>query len=191
MTPANPHDMMAAVADSLEKRTGRTLEEWVAAVHASEIEPLDQNAVRRWLKSEHGVPQNSRWAIADAAARAAGWVRPTVDEYVDQQYTGSKAGLRPIFDRIREIVEAFGEDVRIEGRGTYTPFVRRRQFAAVAAATRNRVDVGLRYSDQPESNLLVPANAPGQATHKLSLASVDEITGDVERLLRLAYDQNG
>ncbi len=187
----NPRDMITAVTESMQKRTGRTLEEWVAVVRASGIDPLDQNAVRRWLKTEHGVLQNSQWAIADAAAQAAGWTEPTVAEYVGQQYTGAKAALRPVFERIRAIVEGFGDDVRVEGRSTYTPFVRRRQFAAVAAATRSRVDVGLRYTEAPDSALLVTANAPGQATHKLSLAAVEEITGEVERLLRIAYDQNG
>ena len=80
-----PDDMMGAVVGSLAARTGRSLDEWLELVRASGIDPLDQNAVRRWLKAEHGVPQNSQWAIADAAARAAGWVRPTVEEYVDSQ----------------------------------------------------------------------------------------------------------
>ena len=187
----SPQDMMAAVAASMRERTGRTLQEWVAIVGASGIDPLDQKSVRRWLKTEQGVLQNSQWAIADAAARAAGWKRPSAEDYVDQQYAGPKRALRPLFDRLRQIVETFGDDVRMEGRSTYTPFVRRRQFAAVAAASRTRVDVGLRYADPPVSERLVQAKAPGQATHKLSLTSADEITGEVERLLRIAYDQNG
>ena len=62
-----PDDMMGAVSASLAERTGRSLDEWVALVQTSGIDPLDQNAVRRWLRAEHGVPQNSQWAIADAA----------------------------------------------------------------------------------------------------------------------------
>ena len=96
----SPDDMMSAVTGSLAERTGRSLEEWLALVDASGIDPLDQNAVRRWLKSEHGVPQNSQWAIADAAARAAGWVRPSVEEYIDSQYRRAKAALRPIYDAL-------------------------------------------------------------------------------------------
>src|SRR5512140_3279820 len=129
-TMASPDEMMAAVTRSMRERTGRTLEEWVELVRSSGIDPLDQNAVRRWLKTEHGVPQNSQWAIADAAARAAGWQQPTVEEYIAQQYAGKKAALRPIFDRLRAVLESLGKDVTVEGRGTYTPFVRRRQFAA-------------------------------------------------------------
>jgi predicted transport protein len=191
MAMKNPGDMVAAVSASMAARTGRTVDEWVTLVNASGIDPLDQNAVRRWLKAEHGMLQNSSYAIADAAAKAAGWVEPTLEQYIDGQYAGAKAALRPIFDRLRTVIEGFGDDVTAEGRATYTPFVRRRQFVAVAAATRTRVDVGLRYTEPPASPLLTPANAPGQATHKLSLSSADEISDEIVRLLRTAYEQNG
>jgi hypothetical protein len=188
----SPEAMMSAVAASMKERTGRTLEEWVTLVGQSGVDPLDQKAVRGWLKQTHGVPQNSQWAIAFAAAEQAGWVRPDVEGYLDAQYSGAKAALRPVFDRIREIAEGLGDDVTVEGRGGYTPFVRRRQFAAVAAATRTRVDLGLRLVDPPESALLVPVRSgPGQSTHKVGLGSPDEITDEVVALLRAAYDQNG
>ena len=150
-----PDDMMSAVSGSLAERTGRTLDEWVALVQASGIDPLDQNAVRRWLRSAHGVPQNSQWVIADAAARAAGWVRPSTAEYIDSQYTGAKAALRPIYDKFAAAIEGLGDDVTVEGRGGYTPFVRGRQFAAVAAATRDRVDLGLRFADVQVADELI------------------------------------
>lgn len=186
----SPTDMMSSVTDSMKERTGKTLEEWVAAVQATKIDPLDQKAVRNWLKSQ-GVMQNSQWAIADAAARAAGWERPSVEGYINSQYQGEKAALRPIFDALREIIEGLGEDVTAEGRGGYTPFVRKRQFAAVQASTKTRVDLGLRFRQAPDSALLSTTSLPGQSTHKLGLSSVDEITDEVKDLVRLAYEQNG
>ena len=185
-----PDEMMSAVTDSMAERTGRTLAEWVGLVASSGVDPLDQNAVRRWLRDVHGVKQNSQWAIADAAARDAGWVRPTVEEYVDAQYTGGKAALRPIFDAVRAAVLALGDDVVVEGRGTYVPFVRRRQFAAVAA-TAGRIDLGLRLPDPPANDRLQAATAPGSATHRVQLFSVADVDDEVRGLLRTAYEQNG
>jgi predicted transport protein len=182
--------MMSAVTDSMAERTGRSLEEWVALVGTSGVDPLDQNAVRRWLREVHGVKQNSQWAIADAAAQAAGWVRPSVEQYIDGQYTGRKAALRPIFDAVREAAESLGDDVSVEGRGTYAPFVRRRQFAAVAA-TATRVDLGLRLPDAPPSGRLEAGTGPGSSTHRIPLSSVDDVDDEVLALLRAAYDQNG
>lgn len=186
----SPTDMMSSVTDSMKERTGKTLEEWVAAVQATKIDPLDQKAVRNWLKSQ-GVLQNSQWAIADAAARAAGWERPSVEGYINSQYQGEKAALRPIFDALREIIEGLGEDVTAEGRGGYTPFVRKRQFIAVQASTKTRIDLGLRFRQAPDSALLSTASLPGQSTHKLGLSSVDDITDEVADLIRVAYEQNG
>jgi hypothetical protein len=188
---ATPDEMMSAVTASMAERTGRSLEQWLALVTVSGIDPLDQNAVRRWLREAHGVKQNSQWAIADAAARAAGWERPTVEQYVDGQYSGAKAGLRPVFDAVRAAAVDLGEDVTLEGRGTYTPFVRRRQFAAAAPATASRLDLGLRFVDPPASGRLQPAKAPGQATHKVGLTAVTDVDDEVRALLRTAYEQNG
>src|SRR4051794_39954117 len=155
--------MMAAVTESMRERTGRDLDGWVALVQGeSGVDPLDQTAVRAWLRDVHGVLQNTQWAIAFAVAEAAGWRRPDVDGYVASQYTGRKAALRPIYDALEAALRGLGDDVRREGRGTYVPFVRARQFAAVAAATATRVDVGLRYVSPPDSARLVPAQAPGQ-----------------------------
>jgi len=187
----SPSDMMNSVSDSMKERTGKTLEEWVEVVKVSGIDPLDQKSVRAWLKSEHGILQNSQWAIADAAARAAGWVRPSVEGYIDAQYQGEKAVLRPIFDALREIIEGLGEDVAVEGRGGYTPFVRKRQFAAVQVSTKTRVDLGLRFKEAPESALLITSSLPGQSTHKVGLSSVEDITDELVGLIRLAYEQNG
>ena len=187
---------MAAVTDSMRERTGRSVEQWVREVQTNGPDPLDQKAVRAWLREEHGVQQNSQWAIADAAATAAGWVRPDVEGYIDSQYTGAKAALRPIFDRLREVIGGFGDDVSVEGRSGYTPFVRRRQFAAVAAATKQRVDVGLRLTQPPpeemiNDDLIKPSNGPGQSTYKVGVTGVDEVGTELIALLRLAYEQNG
>lgn len=185
----DPTDMMAAMASSLRDRTGHTLEEWLVLVQGSGIDPLDQLAVRNWLRDVHGVKQNSQWVIADAAAKAAGWERPSVAEYVDSQYTGKKAALRPIYDRLASLALSLGEDVGVEGRSSYVPFVRGRQFAAVQALA-SRVDLGLRFTAAPSSARLMAGSAPGQSTHKIALTSLDDVDAEVEALLRAAYEQN-
>jgi predicted transport protein len=187
---ASPEEMMSAVTDSMKERTGRDVAEWVAVVQGSGVDPLDQKAVRAYLKDEHGLKQNTQWAVAFAAAEAAGWRMPTVAEFVEQQYAGPKAALRPIYDRLAAAALGLGGDVSAEGRGGYIPFVRNRQFAAVAVPSRQRVELGLRFADPPPSARLVPASAPGQATHKLSLTTPDEVDTEVLALLEAAYQQN-
>ena len=190
----DPSDMMDAVTRSMKERTGHTLEEWVKLVEQEGPDPLQQKEVRRWLKEVHGVPQNSQWAIADAAARAAGWERPSVDEYADALYTGKKASLRPLHDAVVELARGLGKDTAVEGRATYAPIVRKTQFAAVAPGPRGTLRVGFRYRDDvPDDPRLEPAKGFAQATHRLHLAA-DAGKAEVrslEPLLRVAYEQNG
>ncbi len=185
---------MEAVTRSMKERTGRTLEEWVRLVEEDGPDPLQQKDVRRWLKDVHGVPQNSQWAIADAAARGAGWERPSVDEYADALYAGTKAPLRPLHDAVVELATGLGSDTAVEGRATYAPIVRRTQFAAVAPGPRGTLRVGLRYRGEvPDDPRLEPAKGFAQATHWLHLdADADEAeVRSLEPLLREAYEQNG
>jgi uncharacterized protein DUF5655/uncharacterized protein DUF4287 len=189
-----PADMMDAVTASLAERTGRSLEEWVEAVKEAGLDPLDQKSVRAWLKDVHGVPQNSQWAIADAAARHAGWQRPDVDSHTDALYSGKKAILRPIHDAIITLAEGLGDDARREGRATYVPVVRRTQFVAVAPGPHDTVRVGFRFRGAvPDDDRLSPAKGFAQATHWLHLpadADEDDLRS-LEPLLEAAYDQNG
>jgi hypothetical protein len=189
-----PADMMAAVTTSMDERTGRSLDEWVALVREAGPDPLDQRAVRAWLRDVHGVPQNSQWAIADAAATAAGWQRPDVDAYTDALYSGAKAHLRPIHDAIVALAEGLGDDARREGRGTYIPVVRKTQFVAVAPGPRETVRVGFRFRGAaPDDERLSPATGFAQATHWLHLtadADEDDLRS-LEPLLEGAYRQNG
>jgi hypothetical protein len=38
---------------------------------------------------------------------------------------------------------------------------------------------------------LTAGRAPGQGTHRLAITSEDDVTPEVTRLLRAAYEQNG
>jgi hypothetical protein len=188
--------MMAAVTDSMAERTGRTVDEWVAVVNESGVDPLDQKAVRRWLKDVHGVPQNSQWAIAFAAAEAAGWQRPSTEGYADTLYSGAKAALRPLHDAVIRLALDQGDDAEAQGRGTYIPVVRQSQFAAVAPGPRGTLRVGLRYrAKAPDDDRLEPAKGFAQATHWVHLpGDTDpddpEQIGWLEPLLAEAYRQN-
>lgn len=188
--------MAAAVTGSLQPRTGRTLAEWVALVEdASGIDPLDQKAVRAWLRDVHGVPQNSQWAIAFEVAGRAGWTMPSPGEFADRLYVGAKASLRPLHDAVVTAAAGLGDDTTVEPRAGYTPVVRRTQFAAVAPGPRGTLRVGLRFrTEVPADERLAPAKGFAQATHWVHLPAdvePDAAASGLVGLLRAAYDQNG
>lgn len=109
---------------------------------------------------------------------------------LDAQYAGPKAALRPIYDRVLAVVRGFGDDVELQTRKTYVAFARGKQFAVVQPATRSRVDIGLKLPAAPAGGRLQPTNntGSGSMTHKVSVASPDEVDEYVVSLLRAAYE---
>jgi len=69
-----------------------------------------------------GIGQNSQWVIAIAAADKAGWQRPTADGYIESQFAGAKAALRPIFDRVRSVADSRATSESRNGAGTHRSY---------------------------------------------------------------------
>lgn len=120
------------------------------------------------------------------------YLQATAEELIDRQYT-DRSELRPILDKILGLLPSVGE-VEIQARKTYVALITpRRTFAAVQPTTKKRVDLGLRLTaDQQPDGRLEPARNFGQSsvTHKIGLASADDIDLDVEGWLRKAYAVN-
>jgi len=80
--------------------------------------------------------------------------------------------------------------VEIGPRGTYVSFGRPKQFALVQPSTKTRVDVGLRLPGVAAGDRLRDAGSfgSGNITHRVALASPDEVDAELEGWLRAAYD---
>lgn len=161
-------------------------------------------------KQSSGVPSDLTRDEGWAALSAAGWrgiasvaidtvwsgvrFRPgSIDGVaagIDAQYAGGKAALRPIFDRLRPIVESFGDDVELAVRQSYVAFARGKQFAVVQPSTNSRVDVGLRLPGTATAGRLEASRnvGGGSITHKVALSTAGEVDDELIGWLRAAYE---
>lgn len=126
-------------------------------------------SVLRWKRAEHDSPESQ----------------------LNAQYAGGKEHLRPICDKLVKMGLALGDDVTLNVRQGYVALVRGKQFAAIAPTSKTRLDLGLRLRglDSPLSGRVTEAKniGGGSITHKISLASVEEIDVEVRTLLWSAY----
>jgi Domain of unknown function (DUF5655) len=178
---ASPADMIKEI----ERITGRSAEEWIARLPAG-----THSEQRAWLK-EQGLHGNHAgavlwWKKNGAAIEAGG------EPLVDRQYAG-KENLRPVYDRLAGFIGGLGDDVEPGPRGTYVSFGRPKQFALVQPSTKTRVDLGLRLPGASGSDRLLDAGSfgSGNITHKVALASPDEVDAELEAWLRDAYEARG
>ena len=181
----------------LKSKTGRSLEEWIALVKKEG--PKDEKGRREWLKTKHKLGTNSAWWIAERA-EGKGGEEDTPEEYlaaairyVEEQYSGPKAKLRPIYDALLKLGKSLGEDVKACPCKTIVPLYRNFVFAQIKPTTNTRVDLGFalaKYKGKLPKRLI---DTGGRAkkdriTHRIEITSVGEIDGEVKKCMKTAYD---
>ena len=96
----------------LKAKTGRSLEEWIAL--AKKEGPKEDKARREWLKTKHKLGTNSAWWISERVdGKGAEEDSPeaylkTAVVYVEEQYSGAKEKLRPVYDELLRAGEVDG-----------------------------------------------------------------------------------
>ena len=184
------------VAD-LPAKTGHSLDDWIALVKKEG--PKDISARKSWLKSKHKLGTNSAWWIAERAEGKGGEedspeeYLATAVKYVEGQYSGSKAHLRPIFEELLKQGRSLGKDVKVCPCKTMVPFYRNHVFAQVKPTTNSRIDFGLcftTYKGKLPKRLIDTGGLTkkDRITHRIALTAVNEIDADLKKWLKISYD---
>lgn len=189
-----------AIIQNLPEKTGRSVEEWIRLVKRSA--PPDEKGRRDWLRKEHGLGGTTAWLIAErsvgkgAAGTEADAYLKAAAGYVEAMYATSKAALRPIHDALIELARSLGGDVKVCPSKTIVPLYRNHVFAEIKPTSRTRIDLGLALKGTKKKPIrrLIPTGGlekGDRITHRFAITRVDEIDGQVEAWLRLAYEHDG
>lgn len=194
--------MMVQWVATLPEKTGRSLDQWIA--HIGKNGPKNEAAARAWLKEKHALGTNTcAWLTQRAFAKDLSMMDDDpaaylalAPKYVAGQYAGKRAVLTPIFDRLYVMARALGTDVKVCPCKTMVPFYRENVFAMIKSATNTRVDLGLCLTPLMKAGKKVPARLidtggfakKDRITHRIPLATVEDIDTAVADWLRRAYD---
>jgi hypothetical protein len=184
--------------ESLPAKTGRTLAQWIALLKKEG--PKASAARREWLKKEHGFGTNSAWWLVERAEGRGmedgdpATYLAAAEGYVQGQYEGKRAALRPIYDELLRLGLSMGKDVQACPCKTIVPLYRRHVFAQIKPSTLTRVDLGLALEDIKTPRRLVDTGGfakKDRITRRIEIGSIEEIDDEVARWLRKAYEMDG
>ena len=114
-------------------------------------------------------------------------------ELVEAMYSGSKAALRPIHDRLVELALALGNDVTLAPCSTMVPIRRRYVIAQIKPTINTRIDLGLALRETKPTGRLIDTGGfskKDRITHRMQITSLSEIDGEVKGWLRKAYEMD-
>src|ERR1700678_801158 len=179
----------------LPEKTGRSLEQWMALTKRDG--PPAAKERREWLKKEHQLGTNSAAWIADrlegkgkeesspeAYLKVAG-------EWVESQYSGRRAELRPLYEQLLKLGFSLGKDVKACPCKTMVPFYRNHVFAQIKPATNTRIDLGFALGNMKTPKRVIDTGGyekKDRITRRIAVMSLSDIDDEVRRWLKKAYE---
>jgi len=175
--------------ENLHKNTGKTLEQWITLVNKENI--AKHGDIVKFLKEKHQFTHGFANLIALKSKAAAPGIESPGDNPVDAHYKGNEL-LKPIYDKLLEAAQKFGDDVEVAPKKAYVSLRRKKQFALLQPVSKNRFEVGIILKNQPAQGKLEAITTPNaMCTHKINLATEKEIDKEVLQWLKKAYEGAG
>ncbi|GAN00084.1 hypothetical protein U91I_03749 [alpha proteobacterium U9-1i] len=180
---------MAAVRASLERDTGKTLDQWVKiAKTCPETAPRKR---AQWLKEKHGLGVNRAAQIFSVAFPSGPtWDQP--DALLDLLW--KDANSRAIYEAVAKMVRKQFPTAIIGPRKTFVSFSRNIQFAGILPAKDGKAEIGVPLPVGASKRLMpMKSGRPWAEKHSaiLVLSSPKEVDAEVKRVLKLSWEKVG
>jgi len=183
---ARQEKWFASILESMERETGKTLDEWVAIARTCpETKP---GARKAWFKEQHGIGTNRASVIlGQAFPSTAHWAEP--DKLRDTLWA-DPAALK-ILEAIEAAVAKLPALVSAQRKG-FTAFSKEFQFASARPVKGGAVRLGLAVEPSADPRLEPPKNEGWSERLKavVVLSAPAEVDAGVKALLKQAWERS-
>ncbi len=178
---------------NIQKKTGKTLDELTTLIQSSgmtkhgEIRSMLIEKLGLTYGDAHNLALYALKAVAQLAAKEKGL---STSQVLDDIYSGPKASLRPIHEKLMDTIQAFGEFEIIPKKG-YVSLRRKRQFAMLGPATNTRFELGINIKSLDPDERLIEQPAGSMCNFKVKLVDISQVDDTILSWVRKAYDTAG
>ncbi len=179
-----PKDMELAIIRNLPKRTGKTLEQWIALVRKDG--PPGKKARISWLESTYRIGHFQARTIASCAARSE---MDSESSQAEALFSSASEGVLAVYGLILDHLRSLGHDIRAIPSDQYIFFVRSTPFLALKPAGTGLI-MGLRLETGGSNARLgtcVDFDSIPEITHQIVLSSPMDVDNVVIGLIKTAY----
>lgn len=190
---SNVEKALATQLANIEKRTGKSLDELARIIRASGLTRHGQ--IRDMLKRDLGMGHGDANTLVHVVLKsdgesAAKQTGQSTGDVIGEIYSGPKAALRAVHDRLMESIDKFGE-FEIAPKKGYVSLRRKKQFAMIGPATNTRVEVGLNVKELPPNPRLLEMPPKSMCNYKVKVTDASEVDKELISWIRTAFDGAG
>ena len=183
---------LATQVTNIVKRTGKTIPELTAIVKSSGLSKHGElvTMLKSTLGMGHGDANTLVHLVRKPGPSAAGAKGLSSGEVLDGLYTGPKATLRPIHDKLIVAIRKFG-DFEEAPKKTYVSLRRNKQFGIVQPSTKTRIDVGIKLKGRAATERLEASGSfNAMVSHRVRVREGSELDAELIAWLRQAYEES-
>lgn len=174
--------------ENIQTRTGKKLDELYTLLSESGLKKHGEMRELLIQKLDLGYGDANLLAHQYRGQTEA---QPTAsNDPLDQYYSGKKAALRSIHEKIMEAVKDFGE-FEISPKKKNLSLRRKRQFATIGPGTKHRIEIGLNMKGIQGTERLLVQPPGGMCQYKVFLSDMNEVDAELIGWIRQAYDSAG
>lgn len=177
--------------DNIQKKTGKSLNELAGIIKKSGL--TKHGEIRDYLKSELGLGHGDANALVHAVLQSNGQRAAegkSGDQVLDDIYSGAKAHLRPIHEKLMKEIHKFGE-FEIAPKKGYVSLRRRKQFVMIGPKTNTRFEVGINARDLKKSARLLEQPKGSMCNYIVNVTEPKEVDSELVAWIKSAYEGAG
>lgn len=182
----DPNAEIAKMMENLKEKTGKSAAEWGAIARGSGL--TKHSDLVNFLKTQHGLTYGYANMVVHQLNQSAAGMADDRDGLIEQQYTGAKAALRPIYEHLLAEILKFGDDIQIAPMKAYVSLRRGKQFACIQPSTKDRVDVGIKLKGVEATDRLEAGGFNGMVSHLVKVTDIAQVDDELLAWLRAAYE---
>ena len=177
---------------NIQAKTGKTLEQLVAMIRASGLSKHSEirDMLKRDLGLGHGDANTLTRFYMNPGGLGSTQEGANLEAIIREIYSGPKANLHSIHEALMNEITRFGPFAIAPKKG-YVSLRRKKQFAMIGPATKNRLELGLNMKDVQATPRLIVMPAGGMCQYKVHITNVNEVDAELVGWLRQAYESAG
>jgi hypothetical protein len=182
---------MQTQLENIQKKTGKSLDELAAIVRESGL--TKHGEIRDYLKRELGLGHGDANALVHAVLqsdgqRAAEGKRE--EAVLDEIYSGAKAHMRPIHEKLMREINTFGAFAIVPKKG-YVSLRRKKQFVMIGPKTNTRFEVGINAKDLKKNARLLEQPKGSMCNYTVNVTDAKEVDSELIAWIKSAYEGAG
>ena len=177
--------------DNIQKKTGKSLDQLAAIINKSGL--TKHSEIRDYLKRELALGHGDANALVHAVLQSDGQRAAQgkhEDTVLDEIYSGAKAHMRAIHEKLMAEINKFGE-FEIAPKKGYVSLRRKKQFAMLGPKTNTRFEVGINAKDVAKHSRLLEQPKGSMCNYIVNVTDASEVDSELLAWIKSAYEGAG